>query len=181
MTKIAVDVADNTSELAVVLRFFSFFLGSLLSGILISSRKIGMGTELYGIVLMLVSALIFAGWLTATSSPAGVAPCLLALSMGLQNGMLTKHAHAVVRTTHMTGIATDIGVIIGHQLGRWLHVLALQRQLVDGRAPRNEMPGRIDMGSCVSADHDLARFTAFDAMPAELREMGGWVLLGFVS
>ena len=45
--------------------------------------------------------------------------------MGLQNGMLTKHAHAVVRTTHMTGLTTDIGVLLGHQLSRQAHRLAL--------------------------------------------------------
>ena len=59
----------------------------------------------------------------------GVAPCLLAGAMGLQNGMLTKHAHSVVRTTHMTGTTTDIGVIIGHQLGRRLHDLAMREHL----------------------------------------------------
>ena len=30
----------------------------------------------------------------------------------------------------MTGITTDIGVIIGHQLGRWLHDLAMRAQMV---------------------------------------------------
>ena len=130
VTKLAVDVVDNVTEAAIVMQYVSFFLGSLLSGMLISSRKVGMGTELYGIVLLLVSGLLFAGWATAASPTRGVAQCLLAAAMALQNGMLTKHAHAVVRTTHMTGITTDIGVIIGHQLGRWLHDLAMRRQMV---------------------------------------------------
>ena len=129
VTNIAIDLIDDDPIAAVVpLQYFSFLLGSVVSGVLISSRKVGWGTELYGIVLMLVSALIFVGWRTATTSE-NVAICVLALSMGLQNGMLTKHAHAVVRTTHMTGTTTDIGVIIGHQLGRRLHDLAMREHL----------------------------------------------------
>ena len=125
-TRLGVDLAGGTSELPIVLQFFCFLLGSTMSGVLISSRRAGIGTELYGIVLMLVSGLIFAGW--ATADDAGVAPCILAGAMGLQNGMLTKHAHAVVRTTHMTGVLTDIGVLIGHQIGRQVHRLALWLQ-----------------------------------------------------
>ena len=135
VTKLAVDVVDHVSELAIVMQFVSFFLGSLLSGMLISSRKVGMGTELYGCVLMLVSALIAAAWATTGGPSAGVAQCVLAAAMALQNGMLTKHAHAVVRTTHMTGITTDIGVILGHMIGRWVHEWALRRQLVEPDSP----------------------------------------------
>ena len=135
VTKLAVETVDTGLELVIVMQFLSFFLGSLLSGVLISSRKVGMGTELYGVVLMLVSALIFAGWASAAWPAPGVAQCLLAAAMALQNGMLTKHAHAVVRTTHMTGITTDVGVIIGHQLGRWLHDLALRRRMVEPDSP----------------------------------------------
>ena len=127
VTNLGVDLVTGTSELFLVLQFCCFLLGSTLSGILISSRRAGIGTELYGIVLMLVSGLIFAGWATAIPGYTGhdsMAPCILAGAMGLQNGMLTKHAHAVVRTTHMTGTLTDIGVLIGHQIGRSLQRLS---------------------------------------------------------
>lgn len=73
---------------------------------------------------MLVSALMLGGW-AASDRDDGLAPCLLAAAMGQQNGMLTKHAHAVVRTTHMTGLTTDIGVLLGHQVSRQAHRLAL--------------------------------------------------------
>ena len=104
VTKLGVDLATGTSEVFLVLQFFSFLSGSIVSGMLISSRRAGIGTELYGIVLMLVSGLIFAGWATSLSSYSGsrgVAPCILAGAMGLQNGMLTKHAcvHLADRTT----------------------------------------------------------------------------------
>ena len=90
VTNLAVGAVDRANRTILALQFFSFGLGSVLSGVLISSRKVGIGTELYGIVLLLVSALIFAGWANALSPD--VLPSLLAIAMGLQNGMLTKHA-----------------------------------------------------------------------------------------
>lgn len=36
--------------------------------------------------------------------------CMLSVAMGAQNAMVTRISGAVVRTTHMTGIVTDIGI-----------------------------------------------------------------------
>ena len=33
--------------------------------------------------------------------------------MGLQNAIVTKLSNAVIRTTHMTGIVTDLGIELG--------------------------------------------------------------------
>lgn len=38
---------------------------------------------------------------------------LLCFIMGLQNAVITKLSHAEIRTTHMTGIVTDIGIELG--------------------------------------------------------------------
>lgn len=38
---------------------------------------------------------------------------LLCFTMGLQNAIITKVSHAEIRTTHMTGIVTDIGIELG--------------------------------------------------------------------
>jgi xanthosine utilization system XapX-like protein len=38
---------------------------------------------------------------------------LVSLACGLQNGMCTTFSGAVIRTTHVTGILTDIGLILG--------------------------------------------------------------------
>ena len=90
-TKIAVDLAESTVEHLFVVQLSCFAMGSVLSGVLISSRRVGIGTELYGIVLMLVSSLIFGSWFEADKN-IDVMVCFLASAMGLQNGMLTKHA-----------------------------------------------------------------------------------------
>ena len=38
---------------------------------------------------------------------------LLCFTMGLQNAIITRVSNALIRTTHMTGIATDIGIELG--------------------------------------------------------------------
>jgi len=36
--------------------------------------------------------------------------CLLLFAMGLQNSFVTKISNAIVRTTHLTGLFTDLGI-----------------------------------------------------------------------
>ena len=38
---------------------------------------------------------------------------LLCFIMGLQNAVISKLSHAEIRTTHMTGVITDIGIELG--------------------------------------------------------------------
>ncbi len=41
---------------------------------------------------------------------------LLCFMMGLQNAVITKLSNAVIRTTHLTGIITDMGTELGKLL-----------------------------------------------------------------
>lgn len=41
---------------------------------------------------------------------------LLCYVMGLQNAIITKISHAEIRTTHMTGVITDLGIELGRLL-----------------------------------------------------------------
>ncbi|MCC6414496.1 MAG: DUF1275 domain-containing protein, partial [Opitutaceae bacterium] len=43
---------------------------------------------------------------------------LAAMACGLQNALTTTYSGAVVRTTHVTGIVTDLGIAAGHYLRR---------------------------------------------------------------
>lgn len=38
----------------------------------------------------------------------------LALAMGMQNAMTTHYGTALIRTTHMTGTMTDLGILLAH-------------------------------------------------------------------
>lgn len=54
---------------------------------------------------------------------------LLSFIMGLQNAVVTKLSNAVIRTTHMTGIVTDLGIELG-KLAYWNRSPAEQYQPV---------------------------------------------------
>ncbi len=43
---------------------------------------------------------------------------LLCFTMGLQNAIITKISDAVIRTTHLTGMVTDIGIVLGRMAYR---------------------------------------------------------------
>ncbi len=52
-------------------------------------------------------------WLTASATVV-----LLSFIMGLQNAVITKLSKADIRTTHVTGIVTDIGIELGKRVFR---------------------------------------------------------------
>ncbi|MCB9532130.1 MAG: DUF1275 domain-containing protein [Myxococcales bacterium] len=90
-----------------------FFAGAVIAGWLIESDTLRMGRR-YGAALVLEGTLFVAASFV-TARPA-LAVALLALGCGLQNGMAVLHEGAVLRTTHMTGVVTDIGTAIGARL-----------------------------------------------------------------
>lgn len=68
-------------------------------------------------VLMLMFGLLGAAlqqWPTPFAVPLTV--LLLAFMMGLQNAVVTKMSSAQIRTTHMTGVVTDLGIELGKML-----------------------------------------------------------------
>jgi hypothetical protein len=54
--------------------------------------------------------------LNGTSKSLQVGAYFISLGCGLQNGMCTTFSGAVIRTTHVTGILTDIGLIFGQAI-----------------------------------------------------------------
>jgi uncharacterized membrane protein YoaK (UPF0700 family) len=88
-----------------------FFAGSLLSGLVVRQSTLKLGAR-YGVALALESLLLFlATYFLHHGSSFG--DYLAATACGLQNAMATSYSGAVVRTTHVTGIITDIGIAIG--------------------------------------------------------------------
>lgn len=95
------------------LYIFSFFLGSFVSSFIVEviSRK----NERYmysGPViieaLILLSISIFSEQMIQ-QTPDLIA-CALLFAMGLQNSLVTSVSNSVVRTTHLTGLFTDLGI-----------------------------------------------------------------------
>jgi uncharacterized membrane protein YoaK (UPF0700 family) len=124
MSGILSSMADNLAlgALGLVLlalgALLPFILGAASSALLINwGRRHHLGSR-YAMPLMLEAALLFVfgllGWLAHPSpSFATAAVPLLCFIMGLQNATVTKISGARMRTTHVTGIVTDIGIELG--------------------------------------------------------------------
>lgn len=100
----------------------AFMLGAASTALMVNfGRRRGLYSE-YALPL-LVEALLLLGfglWGTRLPAPDTAAiqltVALLCYVMGLQNALVTKLSRAEIRTTHMTGIVTDIGIELGKLL-----------------------------------------------------------------
>lgn len=66
--------------------------------------------------LLLVFGLLGANLSSLTHLLVPTAVLLLCFIMGLQNAIVTKISQAEIRTTHMTGVVTDLGIELGRLL-----------------------------------------------------------------
>ena len=125
MTGIVSSMADNialggyTLVLAGAGALLSFLLGAAFTAVLVNhARRRRLYSE-YALPLLVEAILLIGfGLLGAQLSrieglfvPATV--MLLCFIMGLQNALVTKISNAEIRTTHVTGIVTDIGIELG--------------------------------------------------------------------
>lgn len=113
------DVADFNFWKGTVyfLYIFSFLVGSFASSFLIEFFRNNRRLNVYIIPVIIESLiLIFVavfGTIYLVDLPDLIA-CLLLFSMGLQNSYVTKVSDEVVRTTHLTGLFTDLGIEISY-------------------------------------------------------------------
>lgn len=99
-----------------------YMAGSMISAWFIERRRIQSLRPRYGLVLNLITTFFFVSWLLGELNffgPFGQAfnyqsdyilLFLLSMSCGLQNAVISSASGAVVRTTHLTGITTDLGI-----------------------------------------------------------------------
>lgn len=92
----------------------SFVLGSLYSGYILGSSHFQLGRR-YGIPLSLSALCIFLCWLLIPYYPR-YALLWACVAMGMQNAMVSHYKGAIIRTTHLTGLLTDLGLNLGYLL-----------------------------------------------------------------
>ncbi len=96
-----------------------FISGAACSGVFVGDSRLRHG-RYYGLILLIEAMLLTAaGLLMASSAIAGM--LLASLSAGMQNGMASSYRGLIVRTTHITGTATDLGLWIGALIARRPH------------------------------------------------------------
>ena len=141
MTGVVSSMADNlvVGTYGLVLTglgsVMSFTCGAACSAILVNhARRRGMHSE-YAFPLLLEALLLLGfgavgaeigdveGWLMSATV------MLLCFILGLQNATITKLSNSEIRTTHLTGIVTDIGIEIG--------------KLIYWNSPTSPSPGKV--------------------------------------
>ncbi|MBF7729215.1 YoaK family protein [Pseudomonas sp. N040] len=97
----------------------SFLLGAATSALMVNySRRQKLHSEfalplLFEALLLVCFGLLGARLSTVAGLFVPVTVMLLCFIMGLQNAVITKLSRAEIRTTHITGIITDIGIELG--------------------------------------------------------------------
>jgi uncharacterized membrane protein YoaK (UPF0700 family) len=111
---IALGEADGGEAAHWAFTIAAFVIGAMLSGIIVQQSTLQLGRR-YGVALILESTLLFAAvpLLDASNS---IGLYLASMAVGLQNGMVSTYSGTLIRTTHVTGFFTDLGVYIGHRL-----------------------------------------------------------------
>ena len=92
----------------------AFFFGCVLSGAIIRQSSLRLGRR-YGVALSLESAALLLS-VYFLRRGANVGDYLAAMACGLQNAMVTTYSGSTMRTTHITGMVTDLGIACGHLL-----------------------------------------------------------------
>ena len=97
----------------------SFVAGAACSAVMVNDARRHRLHSQFAFPLLLEASLLLCfgllgAWLARIKGlfvPATV--MLLCFIMGLQNAVITKLSHAEIRTTHVTGVVTDIGIELG--------------------------------------------------------------------
>lgn len=92
---------------------FFFFLGSFVSNLLVEIKSKSNESRVYIIPIFIETFILFIiavfGEFLISQNPNLLAFSLL-FAMGLQNSLVTTISNATVRTTHLTGLFTDLGI-----------------------------------------------------------------------
>lgn len=102
----------------------SFLIGAVISGVIIRDAQLKLDSRytwtlaLECILLVLSTAFFYRGSI--------LGECFAAMAAGLQNAMASTYSGAIIRTTHLTGVMTDLGVLIGH----WIHGIKIDARRI---------------------------------------------------
>ena len=115
-TFLALEIAHRNSAetIHLLLVMASFVAGAAFSGVLIGNTALKLGRR-YSLALTIECALLLISmWYLNRNSLTG--HFFASAACGLQNAMTSTYSGAVVRTTHVSGLFTDLGIIFGLKL-----------------------------------------------------------------
>lgn len=98
----------------LVLIILSFVAGAALSGAITDGAVLRLGRR-YSVALLIEAALLLAA-MVALGRGSSSGHLLASAACGLQNGMVSIYSGASIRTTHVSGLFTDLGTMLGARL-----------------------------------------------------------------
>ncbi|MFC4762951.1 YoaK family protein [Dyella koreensis] len=110
----AVAEGNRGEMLHWTLAIVAFVFGAVLSGFIVQQHTLKLGRR-YGVALMVESALLFAA-VPLIHNGNDIGLYLASIACGLQNAMASTYSGATFRTTHLSGIFTDLGIYLGQRL-----------------------------------------------------------------
>jgi len=124
VSAVADDLAVGSMALALggLVSLLAFIAGAATTALLINWARRHELHSKYALALMLEALLLLLFGLVGANLKSMVhllvptAVLLLCFIMGLQNAIVTKISQAEIRTTHMTGVITDLGIELGRLL-----------------------------------------------------------------
>jgi uncharacterized membrane protein YoaK (UPF0700 family) len=126
VSRLATDFAVRRFEAAAfdLALVGTFFAGALLASLVLERAAIASTSKAYGFVLSVEAAALVLFAVVPDPASGGVRgvvePLALCFAMGVQNSLVTRLSGAVVRTTHLTGVITDLGIECARWLCWWL-------------------------------------------------------------
>ena len=110
----ALVAGDRAVAVGLLAMIAAFVGGATLGGLAIQDSTLRLGRR-YGVALS-VEALLLAASVPLFRAGHLGGPLLAAVAIGLQNAMATTYSGALVRTSHVSGMFTDLGLMLGHAL-----------------------------------------------------------------
>eukprot|EP00667_Euglena_gracilis_P011330 EG_transcript_11573 len=93
----------------------AFLLGAATSGAVVGSEVSQLGPK-FGPLMALQALVLAVGYLLYVGGSQENAMFINAFGCGLQNALASSYCGSIVRTTHVTGATTDIGIVLGRLL-----------------------------------------------------------------
>jgi uncharacterized membrane protein YoaK (UPF0700 family) len=109
-------VSEEFSNAVIYLWFLLSFLAGAFCSNLISETIVRIKENLSYVVPILLEIILLITVATLHFNQPDVLACILLFAMGLQNALVTRVSQSVVRTTHLTGIFTDLGIELSQLL-----------------------------------------------------------------
>ena len=124
VSRVGIDVAERGGRdiwtgMGIIL---AFLIGATIAGLLVGARRLAPNRR-FGAALILEGLfLAVAAMLLRTEHRLGLPAA--ALACGLQNAMGSSYCGLQLRTTHVTGMVTDLGLMLGH----WMRMHVVDRR-----------------------------------------------------